>query len=97
MKRNNPLTDGGVFCLLVGAAAFFPPMLGRELVVLAWLGDLMQPAGLSARVVGGVLVAIGKLRDFRNSAPVVSPTDPSLGISQPASEPQSPVGPPSAS
>lgn len=75
MKRDNPFTDLGTFLLAVGALAFFPPVFDRELLILAWLGGLAQPFGLSAMVVGGTLFAFGKLRDFRNSSPVVSPSD----------------------
>lgn len=52
MKRDNPLTGGGTLLLVLGAAAFFLPMLGRELVILAWLGNMEQPVGLSAMIVG---------------------------------------------
>jgi hypothetical protein len=75
MKPNNPLISGGALLVLVGAAAFFLPMLDRQLIILAWLGSMEQPVGLSAMIVGGVLFAIGKLREFRNSSPVPSPTD----------------------
>jgi hypothetical protein len=78
MNRDNPLVDGGTFALVFGAVAFFPPMLDREFLITAWLGDMQQPVGLSAMVVGGVLVALGKLRDFRNGSPVVSPTDQTI-------------------
>jgi hypothetical protein len=75
VKRDNPLVDGGVLALVLGAVAFIPPLLGREYLITAWLGDMEQPVGLSAMIVGGVLIAIGKLRDFRNASPVISPTD----------------------
>jgi hypothetical protein len=75
MKRDDPLVDGGTLALVFGAVAFFPPMLEREFLITAWLGDMQQPVGLSAMVVGAVLVAMGKLREFRNGSPVASPTD----------------------
>jgi hypothetical protein len=75
MKRDNPLTSGGTLLLALGAAAFFLPMFGRELIILAWLGGMEQPVGLSAMIVGGVLFAVGKLRDFRNASPIAGPTD----------------------
>jgi hypothetical protein len=75
MKRDNPLVDGGTLALVFGAIAFFPPLLNYEFLITAWLGGMQQPVGLSAMIVGGVLVAIGKLRDFRNASPVVGPTD----------------------
>jgi hypothetical protein len=75
MKRDNPLADGGALLFLVGALAFFPPLLDRELLILAWLGGMAQPVGLSAMVVGGILFGLGKLQQFRNSSPVASPTD----------------------
>lgn len=72
MKQDNPLVDGGVLALVLGAVAFVPPLLGREYLITAWLGDMEQPVGLSAMIVGGVLIAIGKLRDFRNGPPEIS-------------------------
>jgi hypothetical protein len=78
MNRDNPLVDGGTLALVFGAVAFFPPMLEREFLITAWLGDMQQPVGLSAMVVGGVLLALGKLRDFRNGSPVASPTDQTI-------------------
>lgn len=78
MKRDDPLVDGGTLALVFGAVAFFPPMLDREFLITAWLGDMQQPVGLSAMVVGGVLVALGKLRQFRNGSPVASPTDQAI-------------------
>jgi hypothetical protein len=78
MKRDDPLVDGGTLALVFGAVAFFPPMLDREFLITAWLGDMQQPVGLSAMVVGAVLVAMGKLREFRNGSPVASPTDQSI-------------------
>ena len=78
MKRDDPLVDGGTLALVFGAVAFFPPMLDREFLITAWLGDMQQPVGLSAMVVGAVLVALGKLRLFRNGSPVASPTDQAM-------------------
>jgi hypothetical protein len=76
MKRENPLTNGGGLLLALGALAFLPPLFDRQLLITAWLGDMQQPVGLSAMIVGGILFAIGKLQDFRNASPVISPTDP---------------------
>jgi hypothetical protein len=75
VKRDNPLVDGGSLALGLGAMAFFPPLFDYEFFITAWLGGMQQPVGLSAMIVGGVLLAIGKLRDFRNSSPLGNPTD----------------------
>lgn len=66
---------GGMLVIL-GGMAFFPPLIDFEFLLTAWLGGMQQPAGLSAMVVGGALVVFGKLRQVRNAAPVISPTDP---------------------
>ncbi len=88
MKRENPLVSGGTLALVLGAMAFFPSLLDREFLITAWLGSMQQPVGLSAMVVGGVLLAIGKLRDFRNSSPVVNPPDVQPNVlSDPVVEP----------
>ncbi len=76
MKKENQLTGGGGFLLIIGALAFFLPMFDYELLILSWLGGMQQPVGLSAMVIGGILFAIGKLQDFRNASPVPGPTDP---------------------
>ena len=76
MKRDNPLVDRGLIALALGAIAFFPPMFDREYLITSWLGNLEQPVGLSAMVVGGVLFGIGKLRQLRDATPVISPTEP---------------------
>jgi len=98
MKRENPLTNGGGLLLALGALAFFPRLFDREMLITAWLGDLQQPAGLSAMIVGGVLFATGKLQEFRNGTPVVGPTDAvvpnQLSAQEPTSEPQAPAEPP---
>jgi hypothetical protein len=86
MKRENPLTGGGGLLLIFGALAFFPPIFNYELLILSWLGSMAQPVGLSAMVIGGILFAIGKLQDFRNSSPVQSPTD--LTGAQPSADAQ---------
>jgi hypothetical protein len=78
VKRDDPLAGGGILLLAFGFIAFVPPLLDREYLITSWLGSMEQPIGLSALIVGGVLFGLGKLRQFRNSAPVVSPTDPSL-------------------
>jgi hypothetical protein len=75
MKRDDSLTSGGTLLLILGAAAFFLPLADRQLIILSWLGSMEQPVGLSAMIVGGVLLAIGKLRQFRNSSPVPGPTE----------------------
>jgi hypothetical protein len=76
VKRKNPLVDRGLIALALGAIAFFPPLFGKEYLITSWLGNMEQPVGLSAMVVGGVLFAIGKLRQFRDTSPVISPTEP---------------------
>jgi hypothetical protein len=75
MTRENQLVNGGGLLILLGAAAFFLPMLDRQLVILMWLGSMQQPVGLSAMVIGGILFAMGKLQDFRDSSPIPTPTD----------------------
>lgn len=90
MKRDNQLTSGGALLLIFGAAAFFLPFFDRQLIILSWLGSMEQPVGLSAMIVGGVLVAIGKLREFRNSSPVPSPTDPVAQVAS-LSDPAAPT------
>ncbi len=76
MKRDDPLSGGGSTLFILGAMAFFPPLFDFEFLLTAWLGGMQQPVGLSAMVVGGALFAFGKLREIREAAPVVSPTDP---------------------
>jgi hypothetical protein len=76
MKRDDPLSSGGSTLLILGAMAFFPPLMDFEFLLTAWLGGMQQPVGLSAMVVGGALFGLGKLRELRGAAPVVSPTDP---------------------
>jgi hypothetical protein len=76
MKRDDPLSGGGSTLFILGAMAFFPPLFDFEFLLTAWLGGMQQPVGLSAMVVGGALFAFGKLREVREAAPVVSPTDP---------------------
>jgi hypothetical protein len=76
MKQDDPLTGGGSTAFILGAMAFFPPLFDFEFFITAWLGAMQQPVGLSAMVVGGALFAFGKLRQLRNAAPVLSPTDP---------------------
>jgi hypothetical protein len=97
MKGDNQLISGGALLLILGTAAFVLPLLDRELIILAWLGSMEQPVGLSAMIVGGVLLAIGKLREFRNSSPVPSPTDPAAQapVAGPAAEaePEHPADP----
>jgi hypothetical protein len=78
MKRDDPLVGLGIFLLAFGFIAVVPPLLEREYILTAWLGSLEQPIGIMALVVGGLVFGAGKLRQFRNSSPVVSPTDPSL-------------------
>ena len=74
MKKENQLSSGGGFLLILGALAFFLPMFDYQLLVLSWLGGMQQPVGLSAMLIGGVLFATGKLQEFRNSSPVADPT-----------------------
>lgn len=101
MKKENQLSGGGGFLLILGALAFFLPMFDYQLLILSWLGGMQQPVGLSAMVIGGILFAIGKLQDIRNSSPVSSPTDPVANtLRAPAaasgSEPPGPAGGPIA-
>jgi hypothetical protein len=96
MKKENQLTGGGGFLLILGALAFFLPMFNYQLLILSWLGGMQQPVGLSAMVIGGILFGIGKLQEFRDSSPVASPTDPVANTLQgpptaPASEPSGPA------
>jgi hypothetical protein len=92
MKRDDPIVDGGTLALVFGAVAFFPPMLDREFLITAWLGVMQQPVGLSAMVVGAVLVALGKLREFRNGSPVASPTDAAMpGLNEVSYQPANPT------
>ena len=72
MKADSPV-PGGSTLLVLGAMAFFPPLFDFEFLLTAWLGPMQQPAGLSAMVVGGALLAFGKLRELRD-APVMRPT-----------------------
>jgi hypothetical protein len=92
MKRDDPLVGGGIFLLAFGFIAVVPPLLDREYILTAWLGSMEQPIGIMALIIGGILFGAGKLRQFRDSSPVVSPTDPALlastGATSPA--PQSP-------
>ena len=76
MKREDPLSNGGSVLFVLGALAFVPPLFDYQLAITAWLGGMQQPLGLSAMVVGGVLFGVGKLRELRNAAPGISPTDP---------------------
>jgi hypothetical protein len=76
MKKENQLTGGGGFLLLLGALAFFLPMFDYQLLILSWLGGMQQPVGLSAMVIGGILFGIGKLQDLRDASAVPGPTDP---------------------
>jgi hypothetical protein len=78
MKRDDPLVGGGIFLLAFGFIAVVPPLLEREYILTAWLGSMEQPIGIMALIVGGILFGAGKLRQLRNAAPVVSPTDPAL-------------------
>lgn len=96
MKRDNPLVDGGVLALVLGAVAFIPPLLGREYLITAWLGDMEQPVGLSAMIVGGVLIAIGKLRDFRNGPPEISSANQIEAMAPPPPDDAERETPPSA-
>ena len=76
MNKENQLTGGGGFLLILGALAFFLPMFDYQLLILSWLGGMQQPVGLSAMVIGGILFAIGKLQDLRNASPVPGPDGP---------------------
>ena len=78
MKREDPLESGAAVLLALGFMAFVVPMFGYEFFITGWLGSMERPMGLGALVVGGVLLVVAKLRQFRNSSPIVSPTDPSL-------------------
>jgi hypothetical protein len=93
MKNDDPISSGGQVLLVLGAMAFLPPLFDYEFLITAWLGSMQQPVGLSAMVVGGVLLAAGKLRQFRNSSPVISPTDPeALGTPNLPKAPEPPAG-----
>jgi hypothetical protein len=78
MKRDDPWIGLATFLLAIGFIAVVPPLLDREYLLTAWLGGMERPIGIMALVVGGVVFAAAKLRQFRNAPPVVSPTDPSL-------------------
>ena len=94
MKNDDPISSGGQVLLVLGAMAFLPPLFDYEFLITAWLGSMQQPVVLSAMVVGGVLLAVGKLRQFRNAAPVISPTDPeALLTPSVAAAPEPPAGP----
>jgi hypothetical protein len=95
VKRDDPLVGGGILLLAFGFIAFVPPLLDREYLITSWLGSMEQPIGLSALIIGGILFGIGKLRQLRNSAPVVSPTDPSL-LATPGSATPTPADPPAS-
>ncbi|HET7472022.1 MAG TPA: hypothetical protein VFJ71_02755 [Candidatus Limnocylindrales bacterium] len=69
MKRENQLVSGGGVLFLLGVLAFVPPLLDREMLILAWLGSMSQPIGLSAVIVGGVLWSLGRLQQFRDAPP----------------------------
>ena len=69
MKRENQLVSGGGLLFLLGAAAFVPPLLDRQLLILAWLGSWSQPIGLSAMIVGGILWSMGRLKQLRDAQP----------------------------
>jgi hypothetical protein len=96
MKRDDPLVGLGTFLFAFGFIAVVPPLVDREYILTAWLGAMEQPIGLMSLIVGGVLIGAGKLRQFRDSSPVVSPTDPSL-LAAPTSPPSGPTEPPSSS
>lgn len=91
MKRDDSLSGGGSTLFILGAMAFFPPLFDFEFLLTAWLGGMQQPVGLSAMVVGGALFAFGKLREIREAAPVVSPTDPQAMAVPQAEVPQESV------
>jgi hypothetical protein len=91
MKRDDPLSGGGSTLFILGAMAFVPPLFDFEFLLTAWLGGMQQPVGLSAMVVGGALFAFGKLREIREAAPVVSPTDPQAMAVPQAEVPQESV------
>ena len=69
MNRESQLASGGGLLFLLGALAFFPPMFDRQLLILAWLGSMSQPIGLSAMIVGGLLWGMGRLKQFRDAPP----------------------------
>jgi hypothetical protein len=78
MKRDDPWIGLATFLLAFGFIAVVPPLLDREYLLTAWLGGMERPIGIMALVVGGLVFAAAKLRQFRNAPPVVSPTDPTL-------------------
>ena len=69
MKRENQLVSGGGLLFLLGVAAFVPPLLDRQLLILSWLGSMSQPIGLSAMIVGGALWGMGRLQQLRDAPP----------------------------
>ena len=91
MKRDNQLVSAGTFLFGFGLLAILPGLTGRELLLLSWMGAWQAPIGVSAMIVGAVLFAMGKLRDFRNASPV--PRDPAPAA--PAQR-RDPAGPGSA-
>jgi len=78
MKRENQLVSGGTVLFLLGLLAFVPPFFDRQMLILAWLGSMSQPIGLSAMIVGGVLWSLGRLQQFRDAPPpgIEAPADP---------------------
>ncbi|TMF40757.1 MAG: hypothetical protein E6I26_02300 [Chloroflexi bacterium] len=85
MKRENQLVAGGGVLFLLGVLAFVPPILDRQLLILAWLGSWSQPVGLSAMVVGGILWGLGQLQQLRDGPPpnvgaMVPPPEPTTGM-----------------
>ena len=79
MKQENQLVNGGIGVFCFGLLAFVPSLMGRELLILSWLGSMQVPVGISAMVVGGLLWIAGKLQEVRNAGlpgtPTGSPTD----------------------
>jgi hypothetical protein len=64
------MKDGGQLLLALGALLFLPSLADREWILAFWLGDMQQPIGLSALIVGGLLFGAAKLVEFRNGSPV---------------------------
>jgi hypothetical protein len=77
MKGENQLVNGGIAVFCFGVLAFLPSLLGRELLILSWLGSWQVPVGISAMVVGAMLWTAGKLQEVRNGPVASGPADPS--------------------
>ena len=89
MKRENQLVSWGTVAFAFGALAFLPSLFDRELLILSWLGSMQVPVGLSAMIVGGVLLA----QTVPSAAPPTRSAPPPAFVAAPAPSSQ---GPPAA-